>query len=103
MSQPFHTGTGRRDMRKNAVLRGISALHAGQPIAGLRYSGKGANRTILDCSFISGGVGKKAAISAAAGVAGAGSLPVTGAVLAAAYERVWNRDDSVFGGASDTP
>src|ERR1700689_592197 len=39
------------DMRKNAVLRGISALHAGQPIAGLRYSGKGANRTILDCTF----------------------------------------------------
>jgi ubiquinol-cytochrome c reductase iron-sulfur subunit len=38
-------------MRKNAVLRGISALHAGQPIAGLRYSGKGANRTILDCTF----------------------------------------------------
>jgi hypothetical protein len=41
----------RRDMRKNAVLRGISALHAGQPLAGLRYSGKGANRTILDCSL----------------------------------------------------
>jgi ubiquinol-cytochrome c reductase iron-sulfur subunit len=29
----------------------ISALHAGQPIAGLRSSGKGANRTILDCLF----------------------------------------------------
>jgi hypothetical protein len=26
-------------------------LHAGQPIAGLRSSGKGANRTILDCLF----------------------------------------------------
>src|SRR5258708_27871435 len=29
----------------------ISALHAGQPIPGLRSSGKGANRTILDCLF----------------------------------------------------
>src|SRR6266853_6217881 len=29
----------------------MSALHAGQPIAGLRSSGKGANRTILDCLF----------------------------------------------------
>jgi len=26
-------------------------LHASQPIAGLRSSGKGANRTILDCLF----------------------------------------------------
>ena len=78
-------------------------MHAGQPIAGLRYSGKGANRTILDCFFLPVGSGK-AVISAAAGVAGAGSLPVTGAVpSAASYERVWNRDDSVFGGASDTP
>ena len=33
------------------ALRGMSALHAGQPIAGLRSSGKGANRTILDCVF----------------------------------------------------
>ena len=66
-------------MRKNAVLRGISALHAGQPIAGLRYSGKGANRTILDCSFSPIGVGK-GGLSAAAGAAGAGSLPVTGTV-----------------------
>src|SRR5450631_4267676 len=32
-------------------MRGISALHASQPIAGLRSSGKGANRTILDCLF----------------------------------------------------
>jgi hypothetical protein len=87
------------------VLRGISALHAGQPIAGLRSSGKGANRTILDCSFCRWGR-KKAVFTAAAGVAGAGSLPVSfsGAVPpVAAYERVWNRDDSVFGGASDTP
>jgi ubiquinol-cytochrome c reductase iron-sulfur subunit len=66
-------------MRKNGLLRGISALHAGQPIAGLRYSGKGANRTILDCSFLPMGSGKTV-VSAAAGVAGAGSLPVTGAV-----------------------
>ena len=29
----------------------MSALHASQPIAGLRSSGKGANRTILDCLF----------------------------------------------------
>jgi hypothetical protein len=93
----------RGDMRKNAVLRGISALHAGQPIAGLRYSGKGANRTILDCSLSPVGP-ERGGLSAAAGVAGAGSLPVTGAVLpAAADERAWNRDDSVFGGASDTP
>src|SRR5882724_7998544 len=33
------------------ALRGMSALHAGLPIAGLRSSGKGANRTILDCLF----------------------------------------------------
>ena len=31
--------------------RGFSALHACEPIAGLRSSGKGANRTILDCLF----------------------------------------------------
>src|SRR5216684_1186990 len=31
--------------------RGFSALHADEPIAGLRSSGKGANRTILDCLF----------------------------------------------------
>ena len=61
-------------MRKNTVLRGISALHAGQPIAGLRYSGKGANRTILDCSLSPVG-SEKGGLSAAAGVAGAGSLP----------------------------
>ena len=90
-------------MRKNAVVRGISALHVGQPIAGLRSSGKGANRTILDCLFRLIGM-RKGGPSAAAGVAGAGSLPVNGAVPpAAADERVWNRDDSVFGGASDTP
>jgi ubiquinol-cytochrome c reductase iron-sulfur subunit len=53
-------------MRKNAVLRGISALHAGQPIAGLRYSGKGANRTILDCSLSPVGP-ERGGLSAAAG------------------------------------
>jgi ubiquinol-cytochrome c reductase iron-sulfur subunit len=66
-------------MRKNGLLCGISALHAGQPIAGLRYPGKGANRTILDCSFCRWGR-ERQSFSAAAGVAGAGSLPVTGAV-----------------------
>src|SRR3984893_8373038 len=30
----------------------MSALHAGQPIAGLRSSGKGANRTILECFLL---------------------------------------------------
>ena len=93
-------------MRKNTVLRGISALHAGQPIAGLRYSGKGANRTILDCSLSPAGSeeavfclpprGSRA--PAASRVALSGAVPP-----AASYERVWNRDDSVFGGASDTP
>src|SRR3978361_732247 len=38
--------------------RGFSALHAGEPIAGLRSSGKGANRTILDCLFRPIGAGK---------------------------------------------
>jgi ubiquinol-cytochrome c reductase iron-sulfur subunit len=47
-------------------------LHAGQPIAGLRLPGKGANRTILDCSFLRWGRERQS--SAAAGVAGAGSL-----------------------------
>jgi ubiquinol-cytochrome c reductase iron-sulfur subunit len=52
----------------------MSALHACEPIAGLRSSGKGANRTILDCLFRRFG-GAKSGLSAAAGVAGAGSLP----------------------------
>src|SRR5512135_1494672 len=76
-----------RNMQKSTARHVISALHAGQPIAGLRYSGKGANRTILDCCFLPIGVGKGRS-SAAAGHAGAGSLPVTGAVPPArAYER----------------
>jgi ubiquinol-cytochrome c reductase iron-sulfur subunit len=66
-------------------------LHACEPIAGLRSSGKGANRTILDCLFrivLAGRCG----LSAAAGIAGAGSLPVTfygvtGAVPPAAEEK----------------
>lgn len=41
-----------------AARRGISALHAWEPIAGLRSSGKGANRTILDCLFHPIGAGK---------------------------------------------
>jgi ubiquinol-cytochrome c reductase iron-sulfur subunit len=32
-------------------MRGFSALHDREPIAGLRSIGKGANRTILDCVF----------------------------------------------------
>jgi hypothetical protein len=52
----------------------MSALHASQPIAGLRSSGKGANRTILDCLFRRIGARNKG-LSAAAGVAGAGNLP----------------------------
>ena len=38
-------------LNKSSALRGFSALHAAEPIAGLRSSGKGANRTILDCLF----------------------------------------------------
>jgi hypothetical protein len=33
------------------TLNGFRALHAALPLAGLRSSGKGANRTILDCVF----------------------------------------------------
>src|SRR5579871_3586265 len=85
---------------KIVALRRIGAWAIEQPIAGLRSSGKGANRTILDCS-LADGVGKDG-LSAAAGVAGAGSLPARSAGSVppgAAYERVWNRDDSVFGGS----
>jgi ubiquinol-cytochrome c reductase iron-sulfur subunit len=49
-------------------------LHACEPIAGLRSSGKGANRTILDCCSAIWGAEQR--FSAAAGAAGAGSLPV---------------------------
>jgi len=49
-------------------------LHAPEPIAGLRSSGKGANRTILDYLFRHD-LGVEGGLSAAAGVAGAGSLP----------------------------
>jgi ubiquinol-cytochrome c reductase iron-sulfur subunit len=68
----------------------MSALHASQPIAGLRSSGKGANRTILDCLFRR--IGWEKWSSAAAGVAGAGSLPcfvhaLPGAVPPAAAEK----------------
>jgi ubiquinol-cytochrome c reductase iron-sulfur subunit len=69
----------------------MSALHASQPIAGLRSSGKGANRTILDCLFRPIGPGRSG-LSAAARVAGAGSLPgfvyaLRGAVPPAAAEK----------------
>lgn len=66
-------------------------MHDCEPIAGLRSSGKGANRTILDCLFrrIGGG---KSGFSAAAGAAGAGSLfsrafGVSGAVPPAADKK----------------
>src|ERR1700728_1246927 len=91
------------DMRKNAVLRGISALHAGQPIAGLRYSGKGANRTILDCSLSPVGPERGGLLPPRGSRAPAASRSTGAGPAAAADERVWNRDDSVFGGASDTP
>jgi hypothetical protein len=53
-------------------MRGFSALHESEPIAGLRSSGKGANRTILDCCSVRpDGTNYR---SAAAGAAGAGSL-----------------------------
>jgi hypothetical protein len=42
-------------------------------VAGLRYSGKGANRTILGCMFRPSGRSNRS-FSAAAGVAGAGSV-----------------------------
>src|SRR5260370_36871800 len=51
----------------------MSALHASQPIAGLRSSGKGANRTILDCLFRPIGWEKRSFCRR--GVAGAGGLP----------------------------
>src|SRR5260370_39230235 len=51
----------------------MSGLRAGQPIAGLRSSGKGANRTILDCLFRPIGWEKRSFCRR--GVAGAGSLP----------------------------
>src|SRR6195952_1206649 len=70
--------------------RGFSALHVCEPIAGLRSSGKGANRTILDCC--SARLVRKSGLSAAAGAAGAGSLfrvrfRVSGAVPLAADEK----------------
>jgi len=97
---------------KIAARRGISALHVWEPIAGLRSPGKGANRTILDWLFCPWGRGKSG-LSAAAGHAGAGSLPKGlgrfrlddpwGGSAGCSLERVRDRDDSVFGGSSDTP
>jgi hypothetical protein len=40
-----------RMYEENNGLDGFSALHVGWRIVGLRSSGKGANRTILDCLF----------------------------------------------------
>jgi len=67
-------------------------LHAGQPRAGLRSSGKGANRTILDCVFPLFWPGQ-AVILPPRGAAGAGSLSgpfafaLPGAVPPAADEK----------------
>jgi hypothetical protein len=79
-----------------------------RPIAGLRSPGKGANRTILDCLL--GRMGRNCGLLPPRGVAGAGSLTwvtflgVSGRFhRLRALERVWNRDDSVFGGSSDSP
>jgi ubiquinol-cytochrome c reductase iron-sulfur subunit len=55
-----------------AAPRSFRALHAPLPSAGLRSFGKGANRTILDWLFRPVRAAQ-AVISAAAGVAGAGS------------------------------
>src|SRR6476661_5674417 len=96
--------------RKIIAPRGIRALHGSQPIAGLRSSGKGANRTILDRPFwlewarnrglsaAAGGARAPASRSGAAWHAWGGSAGSNPSPLAAALERVWNRDDSVFGG-----
>ncbi|MFX5991161.1 hypothetical protein ABTF02_18190, partial [Acinetobacter baumannii] len=43
---------------KITALRRISALHVCERIAGLRLSGKGANRTILDWLFLPWGAEK---------------------------------------------
>jgi hypothetical protein len=57
----------------------MSALHARQPIAGLRSQGKGANKTILDCLFRPIGWEKRS-FCRRGGTVGAGSFPrfVTG-------------------------
>ena len=94
-------------LNKSSLCAEVSALHAGQPIAGLRSSGKGANRTILDCLFRPigwekrsfcrrGGRGRRQPPLVRMCVAWGGS---TGRSL----ERVCDRDDSVFGGESNTP
>jgi hypothetical protein len=89
---------------------GFRALHETEPIAGLRSSGKGANRTILGCLFRLIGWDKwsfcRRGVAGAAASPGRTHLASSGAVLTAAdksrQERARNRDDSVFGG-TDTP
>jgi hypothetical protein len=56
-----------------ATSRGFRAWHAGVPSAGLRSSGKGANRTILDRMFRRSGRSKRLFLPPR-GAAGAGSL-----------------------------
>ena len=80
-----------RCMEEFTPVRGFSALHDWEPIAGLRSYGKGANRTILDCLFRRIGR-RKSGFSAAAGVAGAAAssgraLRVSGAVPPAADKK----------------
>ena len=59
----------------NKSTRCAELVHCtlGEPIAGLRSSGKGANRTILDCLFRP--IGREKRSFCRRGVAGAGSLP----------------------------
>jgi hypothetical protein len=54
-------------------MKGFRASHLRWPIPGLRSSGKGANRTILDCLFRQ--IGWKKQLICRRGDAGAGSLP----------------------------
>jgi hypothetical protein len=69
-----HSGPPAADEISEKIIarRGFSALHRRGPIAGLRSSGKGANRTILDCLFRPIG-GDKAVVLPPRGVAGAGN------------------------------
>src|SRR6201987_2899420 len=61
------------DSRNNSGrLRGFRALHGCWPIAGLGYSGKGANKTIQDCRLAT--PAERGCPSAAAGASGAVSL-----------------------------
>jgi hypothetical protein len=69
---PSGSPAGDEIFEKIVARRGFSALHRCQPIAGLRSSGKGANRTILDCLFRLIGW-DKVVVLPPRGVAGAGN------------------------------